>query len=92
MKAHAFCLRLSSQEAFRNFLHPLRRAQFHSYTGQSLHSTPQASSVSQSGPYRPPGGVEEMQGGGRRVCLEWGAYITYNTGCLKKMYSPFNRC
>ncbi|KAF2365753.1 hypothetical protein FHG87_003485 [Trinorchestia longiramus] len=27
-------------------------------------------SVSQSGPYRPPGGVEEMQGGGRRVRLE----------------------
>ncbi|KAF2368243.1 hypothetical protein FHG87_000999 [Trinorchestia longiramus] len=24
----------------------------------------------------PPGGVEEMQGGGRRVRLEWGAYIT----------------
>ncbi|KAF2348431.1 hypothetical protein FHG87_020813 [Trinorchestia longiramus] len=23
----------------------------------------------------PPGGVEEMQGGGRRVHLEWGAYI-----------------
>ncbi|KAF2366643.1 hypothetical protein FHG87_002610 [Trinorchestia longiramus] len=34
------------------------------------------SSVSQSAPYRPPGGVEEMQGGGRRVRLEWGAYIT----------------
>ncbi|KAF2366880.1 hypothetical protein FHG87_002372 [Trinorchestia longiramus] len=34
------------------------------------------SSVSQSGPYRPPGGVEEMQGGGRRVRFEWGAYIT----------------
>ncbi|KAF2364650.1 hypothetical protein FHG87_004594 [Trinorchestia longiramus] len=33
-------------------------------------------SVSQSGPYRPPGGVEEMQGGGRRVRLEWRAYIT----------------
>ncbi|KAF2358023.1 hypothetical protein FHG87_011222 [Trinorchestia longiramus] len=33
-------------------------------------------SVSQSGPYRPPGGVEEMQGGDRRVRLEWGAYIT----------------
>ncbi|KAF2358573.1 hypothetical protein FHG87_010669 [Trinorchestia longiramus] len=33
-------------------------------------------SVSQSGPYRPPGGVDEMQGGGRRVRLEWGAYIT----------------
>ncbi|KAF2349482.1 hypothetical protein FHG87_019762 [Trinorchestia longiramus] len=33
-------------------------------------------SVSQSGPYRPPGGVEEMQRGGRRVRLEWGAYIT----------------
>ncbi|KAF2364099.1 hypothetical protein FHG87_005152 [Trinorchestia longiramus] len=33
-------------------------------------------SVSLSGPYRPPGGVEEMQGGGRRVRLEWGAYIT----------------
>ncbi|KAF2359243.1 hypothetical protein FHG87_009999 [Trinorchestia longiramus] len=33
-------------------------------------------SVSQSGPYRSPGGVEEMQGGGRRVRLEWGAYIT----------------
>ncbi|KAF2351910.1 hypothetical protein FHG87_017333 [Trinorchestia longiramus] len=33
-------------------------------------------SVSPSGPYRPPGGVEEMQGGGRRVRLEWGAYIT----------------
>ncbi|KAF2360974.1 hypothetical protein FHG87_008267 [Trinorchestia longiramus] len=27
-------------------------------------------------PYRPPGGVEEMQGGGRRVRLEWGSYIT----------------
>ncbi|KAF2344220.1 hypothetical protein FHG87_025024 [Trinorchestia longiramus] len=25
---------------------------------------------------RPPGGVEEMQGGGRRVRLEWGSYIT----------------
>ncbi|KAF2346628.1 hypothetical protein FHG87_022616 [Trinorchestia longiramus] len=24
----------------------------------------------------PPGGVEEMQGGDRRVRLEWGAYIT----------------
>ncbi|KAF2350038.1 hypothetical protein FHG87_019209 [Trinorchestia longiramus] len=35
-----------------------------------------ARSVPQSGPYRPPGGVEEMQGGGRRVRLEWGAYIT----------------
>ncbi|KAF2368892.1 hypothetical protein FHG87_000348 [Trinorchestia longiramus] len=34
------------------------------------------SSVSQSGPYCPPGGVEEMQGGGRRVRLEWGSYIT----------------
>ncbi|KAF2368490.1 hypothetical protein FHG87_000742 [Trinorchestia longiramus] len=34
------------------------------------------SSVSQSGPYRPPGGVEEMQRGGRRVRLECGAYIT----------------
>ncbi|KAF2345933.1 hypothetical protein FHG87_023311 [Trinorchestia longiramus] len=33
-------------------------------------------SVSQSGPYRPPGGVEEMKGGGRRVRIEWGAYIT----------------
>ncbi|KAF2349848.1 hypothetical protein FHG87_019395 [Trinorchestia longiramus] len=33
-------------------------------------------SVSQSGPYRPPGGVEEMKGGGRRVRLEWGACIT----------------
>ncbi|KAF2362482.1 hypothetical protein FHG87_006756 [Trinorchestia longiramus] len=32
-------------------------------------------SVSQSGPHRPSGGVEEMQGGGRRVRLEWGAYI-----------------
>ncbi|KAF2351943.1 C-type lectin fold [Trinorchestia longiramus] len=32
--------------------------------------------VSQSGLYRPPGGVEEMQGGGSRVRLEWGAYIT----------------
>ncbi|KAF2343713.1 hypothetical protein FHG87_025531 [Trinorchestia longiramus] len=32
--------------------------------------------VSQSGPYRPPGGVEEMQGGGRRIRLEWEAYIT----------------
>ncbi|KAF2347831.1 Pseudouridine synthase RsuA/RluB/C/D/E/F [Trinorchestia longiramus] len=32
--------------------------------------------VSPSGPYRPPGGVEEMQGVGRRVRLEWGAYIT----------------
>ncbi|KAF2354567.1 hypothetical protein FHG87_014683 [Trinorchestia longiramus] len=32
--------------------------------------------VSQSGSYRPPGGVEEMQGGGRRVRLEWGAYIS----------------
>ncbi|KAF2348914.1 hypothetical protein FHG87_020331 [Trinorchestia longiramus] len=25
---------------------------------------------------QPPGGVEEMQGGGRRVRLEWGAHIT----------------
>ncbi|KAF2354351.1 Short-chain dehydrogenase/reductase SDR, partial [Trinorchestia longiramus] len=33
-------------------------------------------SVSQSGPCRPPGGVEKMQGGGRRVRLEWGANIT----------------
>ncbi|KAF2365441.1 hypothetical protein FHG87_003808 [Trinorchestia longiramus] len=33
------------------------------------------SSVSQSDPYHPPGGVQEMQGGGRRVRLEWGAYI-----------------
>ncbi|KAF2350768.1 hypothetical protein FHG87_018478 [Trinorchestia longiramus] len=33
-------------------------------------------SVSQSGLYRPLGVVEEMQGGGRRVRLEWGAYIT----------------
>ncbi|KAF2368854.1 hypothetical protein FHG87_000386 [Trinorchestia longiramus] len=33
-------------------------------------------SVSQSGSYRPLGGVEEMQGGGRRIRLEWGAYIT----------------
>ncbi|KAF2354935.1 hypothetical protein FHG87_014309 [Trinorchestia longiramus] len=33
-------------------------------------------SVSQRGPYGPPGCVEEMQGGGRRVRLEWGAYIT----------------
>ncbi|KAF2357734.1 hypothetical protein FHG87_011504 [Trinorchestia longiramus] len=33
-------------------------------------------SVSQSGPYRPPGGGKEIQGGGRRVRLEWGAYIT----------------
>ncbi|KAF2347571.1 hypothetical protein FHG87_021673 [Trinorchestia longiramus] len=38
--------------------------------------TPAGTSVSQSGPYRPPGGVEEMQGGGRRVRLEWEAYIT----------------
>ncbi|KAF2360539.1 hypothetical protein FHG87_008703 [Trinorchestia longiramus] len=37
----------------------------------TLHTT-----VSRSGPYRPPGGVEEMQGAGRRVHLEWGAYIT----------------
>ncbi|KAF2359428.1 hypothetical protein FHG87_009812 [Trinorchestia longiramus] len=34
------------------------------------------SSVSRSGPYCPPGGVEEIHGGGRRVRLEWGAYIT----------------
>ncbi|KAF2360952.1 PTP type protein phosphatase [Trinorchestia longiramus] len=34
------------------------------------------SSVSQSSPYRPPGGVEEMQGGGGRVRLEWEAHIT----------------
>ncbi|KAF2368276.1 hypothetical protein FHG87_000952 [Trinorchestia longiramus] len=33
-------------------------------------------SVSQSGPYHPPGGVEKIQGGGRRVHHEWGAYIT----------------
>ncbi|KAF2344493.1 hypothetical protein FHG87_024751, partial [Trinorchestia longiramus] len=33
------------------------------------------SSVSQSGPWSP-GGVEEMQGGGRRIRLEWGAYIS----------------
>ncbi|KAF2362297.1 hypothetical protein FHG87_006944 [Trinorchestia longiramus] len=32
--------------------------------------------VSQSGPYRPTGSVEEMQRGGRRVRLESGAYIT----------------
>ncbi|KAF2366957.1 hypothetical protein FHG87_002281 [Trinorchestia longiramus] len=38
--------------------------------------TDQNIAVSQSGPYRRPGGVEEMQGGGRRVRLEWGAYIT----------------
>ncbi|KAF2354197.1 hypothetical protein FHG87_015043, partial [Trinorchestia longiramus] len=31
--------------------------------------------VSRSGPYCPPGSVDEMQGGGRRVRLEWGAYI-----------------
>ncbi|KAF2354653.1 hypothetical protein FHG87_014590 [Trinorchestia longiramus] len=36
----------------------------------------QKNSVLQSGPYRPPGGVEEIQGGGRRVRLERGAYIT----------------
>ncbi|KAF2354360.1 hypothetical protein FHG87_014891 [Trinorchestia longiramus] len=36
----------------------------------------QGGPVPQSGPYRPPGGVEEMQGGGRRVRLEWGAYVT----------------
>ncbi|KAF2356561.1 hypothetical protein FHG87_012677 [Trinorchestia longiramus] len=35
-----------------------------------------ASNCFQSGPYSPSGGVEEMQGGGRRVRLEWGAYIT----------------
>ncbi|KAF2360410.1 hypothetical protein FHG87_008837 [Trinorchestia longiramus] len=34
------------------------------------------SSVSPSGPYRPPGGVEEMQGCSRRVRLKWEAYIT----------------
>ncbi|KAF2343456.1 hypothetical protein FHG87_025788, partial [Trinorchestia longiramus] len=33
-------------------------------------------SVSQSDPYRPPGDVEEMPGGGRRVRLEWRAYIS----------------
>ncbi|KAF2356147.1 hypothetical protein FHG87_013097 [Trinorchestia longiramus] len=33
-------------------------------------------SVSQSGPYRSSGGLEVMQGSGRRVRLEWGAYIT----------------
>ncbi|KAF2363358.1 hypothetical protein FHG87_005885 [Trinorchestia longiramus] len=42
-------------------------------TGRRVHYDDR---VSQSGPYRPPGGVEEMQGGGRRVRLEWGAYIT----------------
>ncbi|KAF2344440.1 hypothetical protein FHG87_024804, partial [Trinorchestia longiramus] len=34
------------------------------------------SGVFQSGPYRPPGGVEEMQWDGRMVRPEWGAYIT----------------
>ncbi|KAF2354397.1 hypothetical protein FHG87_014845 [Trinorchestia longiramus] len=38
----------------------------------------QRSSVSHSRPYRPPGGVEEMQGGGRRVRLEWGRILLYN--------------
>ncbi|KAF2351147.1 hypothetical protein FHG87_018096 [Trinorchestia longiramus] len=33
-------------------------------------------SVSLSGLYRPPGGDEEMQRGGRKVRLEWRAYIT----------------
>ncbi|KAF2350551.1 hypothetical protein FHG87_018693 [Trinorchestia longiramus] len=42
----------------------------------SEHMTGLIPSVSQSGPCRPPGGVEEMQEGGRRVRLEWGAYIT----------------
>ncbi|KAF2367811.1 hypothetical protein FHG87_001431 [Trinorchestia longiramus] len=32
--------------------------------------------VSQSGPYCPLGGVEEMREGGRKVRLESGAYIT----------------
>ncbi|KAF2357819.1 hypothetical protein FHG87_011424 [Trinorchestia longiramus] len=44
--------------------------------GNSTHIRKSSTSVSRSGPYRPPGGVEEMQGGGRRVRLEWGAYIT----------------
>ncbi|KAF2362411.1 hypothetical protein FHG87_006836 [Trinorchestia longiramus] len=45
--------------------------------GSNSHSPLSSRSiVSESGPYRPPGGVEEMQGGGRRVRLEWGAYIT----------------
>ncbi|KAF2362354.1 Reverse transcriptase domain [Trinorchestia longiramus] len=35
-------------------------------------------SVSQSGPYRPSGDVEEMKGGGRRVRLEWGRILLYN--------------
>ncbi|KAF2349034.1 hypothetical protein FHG87_020210 [Trinorchestia longiramus] len=37
---------------------------------------PTTTSVSESGPYRPSGGAEEMQGGGRRVRLDWGTYIT----------------
>ncbi|KAF2366176.1 HTH CenpB-type DNA-binding domain [Trinorchestia longiramus] len=33
---------------------------------------------SQSGSYRPPGGVDEMQGGDRRVRLEWGRILLFN--------------
>ncbi|KAF2368717.1 WD40-repeat-containing domain, partial [Trinorchestia longiramus] len=41
-------------------------------TSKTLHHDRGEISVSQSGPYRLPGGVEEMQEGGRRVRLEWG--------------------
>ncbi|KAF2356123.1 hypothetical protein FHG87_013120 [Trinorchestia longiramus] len=40
------------------------------------HCSSTLDSVSQSGLYRQLRGVEEMQGGGRRVRIEWGAYIT----------------
>ncbi|KAF2347360.1 Ribonuclease H2 subunit B [Trinorchestia longiramus] len=46
------------------------------YTRQDNLTPLLLTSNSQSGPYRHPGGVEEMQGGGRRVRLKWGAYIT----------------
>ncbi|KAF2353842.1 hypothetical protein FHG87_015401 [Trinorchestia longiramus] len=39
---------------------------------------PLATSILLLIPYRPPGGVEEMQGSGRKVRLEWGRLVIYN--------------
>ncbi|KAF2347859.1 hypothetical protein FHG87_021385 [Trinorchestia longiramus] len=66
---------------FHHIHHFIHRSHGHKWVKLSLSDSPLNktrihSSVSQSGPYRPPGGVEEMQGGGRKVRLEWGAYIT----------------
>ncbi|KAF2358685.1 Glycosyl transferase family 10 [Trinorchestia longiramus] len=41
-----------------------------------LHSNITAYNEYFNGPCRHPGGVEEMQGGSRRVRFEWEAYIT----------------